>query len=177
MGFGVIALENSRLDTRPFYERLVPLASTRAYPKLPSLRNVFLARISPNDGSAFTEVDTFSLKCDLRQLFSDNRLLCHSIMGTVERDRIAAKVKMSRPYDGGRSMRVWGWIPQETSVYRIPWDRDSVANAIYDHLNTHYALQVWREMDSVRDTAMPTNTDAKLFLRSLLGLRGDGDAV
>ena len=124
------------------------------------------------NGGQFSEQETFNLKYDLRQLFSGqkNSDLRHLIMGTVKGERIAAKVKMSRPYNGGREIRVWGWIPEGANVYKGSWNRNAVADAIYQHLSTNYNLKVWREMNSPRDTATPNNSDAQAFLQSLLGL-------
>ncbi|MEW5920978.1 MAG: hypothetical protein AB1796_08560 [Bacillota bacterium] len=84
------------------------------------------------------------------------------------------KVKISRPYGDGL-MRVWGWVPEEAGVYRDSWNRDKVVATIYNHLNQHYTVQVWREMDSCRDTVMPNTDDAKKFLRSLQALPLHGE--
>lgn len=173
MGFGVVELVNERLDARPLYDWLIATTGGKRYPELPSLQNIFLARIhKPNA----TEQDTFNLKYDLRQLFKIDRDLRHFIMGTVQGERMAAKVKISRPYSGGL-IRVWGWIPEKAGVYTDRWDRDKVVDAIYQHLKAGYTLQVWREMNSTRDTVTPNAGDAKVFLRSLLGLKENGDAT
>lgn len=182
MGFGVIEPVNGRIETRPFYDSLVATAGSETYPTLPSLRNVFLAQIKPKESSpAFTEQTTFNLKYDLRRLFASDQRLRHFIMGTVPMsrgtgERLAAKVKVSRPY-GDSVMRVWGWIPEQADDYTNTWNRHTVVDAIYQHLQKNYSLQVWREMNSPRDTATPSASDAKLFLRSLLGLKEDGDAA
>lgn len=176
MGFGVIEIENGPIDTRPLYEWLAPITGSQQDATLPSLRNIFLARISPKDGGQFREQDTFNLKYDLRQLFANDKVLRHFIMGTVRDQRMAAKVKMSRPYGDGL-MRVWGWIPEEAQEYRATWNRGTVVDAIYQHLNNNYAIQVWREMSSPRDTAMPRNDDAQAFLRDLLAIEEEADAV
>lgn len=176
MGFGVIELESGRIDTRPLYDWLVLVAGNNTYTDLPSLRSIFLARISPKNGAQFSAQDTFNLKYDLRQLFANDKRLRHFIMGTVKDGRVAAKVKMSRPYGDG-PIRVWGWIPEQADIYRGSWDRNAVADAIYNHLKTNYALQIWREMNSTRDTATPSNGDAGVFLRSLLGLKEEQDAA
>lgn len=170
MGFGMIEVENSRINTQPLYDWLIPIAGNHTYTKLPSLQNIFLARISPKNSGNFSEQDTFNLKYDLRQLFSgqQNSDLRHFIMGTVRGKRTAAKVKMSRPYNN--QIRVWGWIPERAKVYRNPWNRDAIVGAIHKHLKTNYTLQVWREMNSPRDTVTPNNGDALAFLRGLLGL-------
>ena len=179
MGFGVVELANHRIDTRPLFEWLKQNTGTNVYSDLPSLQNIFLARIAPKDGRQFSEEDTFNLKYDLRQVFSgtQNKNLRHFIMGTVRGQRIAAKVKISRPYNHGRAMRVWGWIPEKTDVYQNSWDRDSVLDAIYQHLDSAYKLKVWREMNSIRDTVTPKNSDAVAFLQSLLGIEEVSDAA
>jgi len=177
MGFGLVELEDGRVATHPLYDWLVPLAGGEPRLNLPSLQNIFLARISPKNGEQFSGQDTFNLKYDLRQLFASDPSLRHFIiMGTVKDQRIAAKVKMSRPYGNGL-MRVWGWIPEQADVYQNSWDRNAVVDAIHQHLKTNYTLQVWREMSSDRDTATPDNDDAQAFLRSLLGLKEEEDAA
>ena len=97
-------------------------------------------------------------------------------MGTVEGKRIAAKIKMSRPYGNGL-MRVWGWIPEEANEYRGSWNRSRVVDAIYQHLEAKYDLQVWREMNSAWDTVTPDNGDAQDFLRSLLAIEEEDYAA
>jgi len=181
MGFGVIEPANGRMDTGPLFQWLEPITGGNTYPTLPSLQNIFLARISSKDGEPFGEQDTFNLKYDLRRLFADDSLR-HFIMGKVymngprKGERIAAKVKMSRPYGDGL-MRVWGWIPEEADVYRETWDRNAVVDAIYRHLKTNYDLQVWRELNSSRDTDTPNNSSVQAFLRSLLAIEEEGDAA
>lgn len=179
MGFGVIELGSVRINTRPLYDWLVPIAGNHTYTELPSLRNIFLTRISPKNGKQFSEQDTFNLKYDLRQLFANDKRLrhfIHFIMGTVKGERIAAKVKMSRPYGDGL-MRVWGWIPEQADAYQGSWNRDAVVAAIYQHLDINYTLPVWREMNSTRDTATPNNSDAQAFLRHLLAIEEEDNAV
>lgn len=175
LGFGVFELPSGRLDTKPLYEWLVGGARTRTYTRLPSLQNIFLARIRLENA---TVQDTFNLKYDIRQLFSgqQNKSLRHFVMGTTKDQRIAAKVKISRPYNNAL-IRVWGWIPEEARVYEGRWNRDSVVDAIYNHLRTKYSLEVWREMNSSRDTETPNNGDSQGFLRSLLGLEVEDRAT
>lgn len=166
MGFGVVEPVNVHFDTRPLYNWLLGTAGSFTQPKLPSLRNIFLARVQLENA---TDQETFKLKYDLRRLFAHDRNLRHFIMGTSQGGRMAAKVKMSRPYSDG-IMRVWGWVPKEANVYRNGWDREKVVQAIYDHLHNNYTLQVWREMNSLRDTIAPNNSDAVAFLQSLLAI-------
>lgn len=184
MGFGVIGIEGSRINTQPLYDWLIATVgnntSNNTSSDLPSLQNIFLAKIQPKNSSpAFTEQDTFNLKYDLRQLFRPTagkpdslKHLRHFIMGTVENKRMAAKIKISRPYEENKTtvMRVWGWIPEEADVYKNGWGRKEVVDMIYQHLSKHYTLQVWREMNPQRDTVTPNESNAQTFLRSLLNL-------
>lgn len=173
LGFGVFELPSGRLDTKSLYEWLVGGARTRTYTRLPSLQNIFLARIRLEKA---TVQDTFNLKYDIRQLLSgqQNKSLRHFVMGTTKDQRIAAKVKISRPYNNGL-IRVWGWIPEEAGIYKYGWNREKIIDAIYQHLRKNYTLEVWREMDSPRDTVTPNISSARAFLRSILGLREEDD--
>jgi CRISPR-associated protein Cmr1 len=177
MGFGVIEPVNVRIETQTLCDSLINTAGSRSYPNWPSLRNIFLAQIKPEESSQpFAEETTFNLKYDLRRLYASDQKLRHFVMGTVSGERMAAKIKVSRPYNDSL-MRVWGWIPEQPSAYPSGWNRNKVVDAIYQHLKTNYALQVWREMNSTRDTIAPSVSDAQVFLRSLLGLEEDGDAA
>ena len=178
MGFGVIGIVVSGgMDTQPLFDWLKPLVGSSTYADLPSLRNIFLARIAPQNGAQFTEIDTFNLKYDIRRLFANNKHLRHFIMGTVKGQRIAAKVSISRPYNDGQKMCVWGWIPEEANVYSNSWNRDAVVKAIHDHLEANYELKVWREMNSDRDTATPNSNNAVAWLRDLLAIEEEDDAA
>lgn len=165
MGFGVVQVDGERADTMALYVQLAACIGTASYVDLPSLRNLFLARIRLN-GAA--DIETFNLKCNLRRLFT-NRDLRHFIMGTVKDGRIAAKVKMSRPYADGL-IRVWGWIPEGAAVYPHGWNRDRVVDTIYQYLTPNYTLEVWRELNSPRDTVKSHNANALAFLQDLLGV-------
>jgi CRISPR-associated protein Cmr1 len=169
MGFGVTELQNGRIDTRPLYDWLDPVVDSHLYPNLPSLRNIFLARILNKNGEPFKEEDTFNLKYDLRQLFKKDSNLRHFIMGKVKnKERIAAKIKMSRPYNDKREMRVWGWIPEKVDVYQSSGGRNKVLVDIHQHLKANYSLEVWRELNSSRDTVLNSTGDIREFLKSLL---------
>lgn len=173
LGFGVVKTDVGRLDVRPLYKWLTAVKGSSRYPELPSLQNIFLARVQVSNT---TNQEPFNLKYDLRRLFANDEDLRHFIMGTVKGNRMAAKVKMSWPYGNGL-MRVWGWVPEEADVYKNGWNRDKVVDTIYRHLKKNYTLQVWREMNSPRDTVTPDNNDAEAFLRSLLGLEEEGNAT
>lgn len=201
MGFGVIQVEESRIDTQTLYDWLMTTSGSNICSDLPSLQNIFLAQIQPKDANySFEEKDTFNLKYDLRRLFrteedttqqqgqgnkpiskkekeisGDQRKqeekLRHFIMGTVEDDRQVAKIKISRSYKDNKLMRVWGWVPTKAEVYKNSWNREKIVDAIYQHLKAHYTLSAWREMNSERDTVTANQTDVQVFLRSLLQLQ------
>lgn len=177
MGFGVIAPVNGRFDTKPLYDWLTDIAGDKHYQCLPTLQNVFITHVKLNGA---TPQATFDMKYDLCRLFDgvQNTELRHFIMGCIVKGgRMAAKVKMSRLYGEGL-MRIWGWIPKEALVYNDKWSRESVVDAIYKYLQDKCGeLDVWREMNSPRDTIMPNNGDASAFLRSLLKLGDDYDAL
>jgi CRISPR-associated protein Cmr1 len=172
MGFGVIQLINTRVDTRPLFNYLQPAIGRHPYPELPSLQNIFLARISSKDGRPFDKKETFNLKYDLRQVFKNgnNTDLRHFVMGATRPERTAAKVKMSRPYNDGKEIRVWGWIPEELPSNQNFKDRDAVVQRIYQHLKDNYTVKIWREMNSSRDIIDPRNNNSLAFLRTLLKL-------
>ncbi|NJM66641.1 MAG: type III-B CRISPR module RAMP protein Cmr1 [Acaryochloris sp. RU_4_1] len=71
MGFGVIQVEGSRINTQPLCDWLITIPKSESPNEdMPSLQNIFLAKIQPkNPNSLFKEQDTFNLKYDLRQLF------------------------------------------------------------------------------------------------------------
>ncbi len=123
MGLGIMRVID-RHSTQPLLAHLKQLVAKHEhykdrknyheYDELPSLHNMFFARVKVDRTSA-TESDTFDLKYDIRgmfrQAFKDVDLR-HTIMGSVHRgDRQGAKVMMSYPYDNG-TIRIWGWIPK-----------------------------------------------------------------
>lgn len=169
MGFGVIEPIDDRWDTGPLYKWLVATADNQEYCEWPSLRNVFFTQIKMQN---VREVDTFNLKYDLRQLFSANQDVRHFIMGTTAGDnKMAAKVKISRPYGDGQ-IRIWGWIPEKAGCYDNEWNREKIVEVIHNHLIHEYDLETWREFNSPRDTATVNITDPREFLQSLLGIEG-----
>ena len=168
MGFGVISPMDDRYDTKQLYNWLIKIAGSEQYRSLPTLRNIFIAHVKVNGSEA---QDMFNMKYDLRWLFEGEQKtkLRHFIMGTIAREgKEAAKIKMSRPY-GERLMRIWGWIPEESRIYKGTWSRESVVDTIYKYLQDKCSeVHVWREMNSSRDTMMPNNGDVSAFLGSLL---------
>lgn len=173
MGFGVIKIECAGIiDTQPLYDWLILTNGSESDRKLPSLQNIFLAKIHSKD-SNFDERSTFDLKYDLRQLFRSDKNIRHFIMGTVKGDVIAAKVKISRPYkdeNGNIVIRVWGYIPQQADIYNTIWNRETVVEKIHEHLKNNHNLTLWREINSGRDFETGKMIDEKAFLQSLLKL-------
>jgi CRISPR-associated protein Cmr1 len=194
MGFGVIEVGDTCITMQPLYDWLITIAGNKTYPDLPSLQNIFLAQITyKSSNPSFKEEDTFNLKYDLRQLFradqnanenkdengksrpkkkgDGDKNLRHFIMGTVEDERIAAKIKISRAYEDGKLMRVWGWVPDKADVYKNGWSREKIVDAIYQHLAAHYMFDDWREMNSTRDTVKKNESNAQALLFSLFKLQ------
>lgn len=159
LGFGVIELQNGRFETKPLYNWLDSITTgCFTYHDLPSLRNLFFARIQLKNAT-------------VQEVFAEDKYLRHFIMGvTGKEQRMASKVKISRPYGDGL-IRIWGWIPETAREYRGDWDREKVVNKIYNYVTEKYSLLVWREVNSPRDTIEPGNSDVKRFLKSLLGVQ------
>lgn len=176
MGFGVVRPAGQPADTGPLYRHLKSLAgnfssSNSAYDRLPSLQNMFFARIKVKNNS---DKETFEIKCNLRRLFDKDTDLQNFVMGTVKRGRMAAKIKMSRPYEGN-IIRLWGWIPSKININGKTWDREDIMKKIHGHMLNNYKLLVWRELGSLRDTVL-RSSDPVEFLKSLLAVKeGEND--
>jgi len=170
VGFGVVKPYTPE-SMQPFLDNCKKLTGKQTYLSLPSVRNLFLARIQV----ATNQVqETLNLLYDLRRCFASNRGLRHFVMGTVRGQRLASKLKVSRPYDqdGKKVIRVWGWIPEDIN---FGTSKDDVLKTLHYHMQTHYTLEVWREFNSgvdssgtVRDSTGTVYTDAYKFLCSLL---------
>lgn len=171
MGFGVIEPKKERFNTDPLYKYLTSISGDKSYLDLPSLKNIFLARIEIPDA---TDVTTFDLKYELRQLFRENENIKHFIMGTIKKNQaVKSKVKISRPYNNGM-IRIWGWIPEnpkKNDIYNNEWNREKILESIYKDLSSKYTLKVWREFNSARDSEK--SSDEKVFLQSLLSDQGE----
>jgi len=160
MGFGVTSLVRGRLNANPFnYLRLTCCGSSN---NLPSLQNMFFAQIEKEN---ITDQETFNIKYDLRRLFAGNQDVRHFVMGTVQEERIAAKIHVSRPYANGL-IRVWGWVPVDANVWNDKWNRDGVLTQIKNHLESNYALKTWREFNNDRDINQQYS-DVRAYLHSL----------
>jgi CRISPR-associated protein Cmr1 len=160
MGFGVAELISEPLTANPFSS--LQLSEGHANQNLPSLQNMFFARIQQTNA---TEVDIFNLKYDLRQLFAKDKDVRHFVMGTVQGDRMAAKVHISRPYANG-VIRVWGWVPKDARVWNHNWNRNEVLDRIKQHLESKYNSITWREFNNSRDNKQQ-HGDVQAFLDSL----------
>jgi len=71
MGFGVIKIEDDYIPMQPLYEWLISTALNKPDQQLPSLQNIFIAKIQPKN-SSFDEKSIFNLKYDIRNLFRTN---------------------------------------------------------------------------------------------------------
>ncbi|MBP6472230.1 MAG: type III-B CRISPR module RAMP protein Cmr1 [Chloroflexi bacterium] len=160
MGFGVMEMTSERLGNNPFSS--LRLTGNGSASNLPSLKNMFFARIKVENG---IDQETFNLKYDLRRLFAHDKNVRHFVMGTVQGDRMGSKIFMSRPY-ADNLIRVWGWIPEQASAWNSTWNRQKALTALNAHLKSKYTLKTWREFDSPRDTSQQ-HTDVQAFLNSL----------
>jgi len=160
MGFGITELTSERLHANPF--ATLRLTDADIAKNLPSLQNMFFAQIKTEN---VKDEETFNLKYDLRRLFANDKEVRHFVMGTVQKERNAAKIFMSRPYNDGL-IRIWGWIPEQANVWNQAWNRQTVLNQIKKHLSEHYSLNTWREFNALRDTEKQY-TDIQPFLNSL----------
>lgn len=146
MGLGVVQVkERQGKGMQPLLSHLKQLVEKRKdnkgtetlsdYDELPSLQNMFFARVKVTSAS---EANTFDLKYDLRSMFREvfkDVELRHTIMGAVHRgDRRGAKIMMSYPYDNG-TIRLWGWIPTLQGTYP---SRNEILNEIYSLLEDLY---------------------------------------
>lgn len=172
MGLGVIDIadiippQKAQHLTTYLVNHLTPTPESNVFP---SLQNMFFASMS---AERFAPNETFNLKYDLRRLFKNNPDLRHFVMGTVKNERQAAKIMITHPYNGNTSLRIWGWIPEETSKFGM--SREQVIELIYSHLRTKYSISNWREFNSLRDTTKQQCTNRQEFLESFM--RGSDNA-
>jgi len=144
MGLGVVRVIDHQ-SKQPLLDHLKQLVAKHEhhedrknyheYDELPSLHNMFFARVKVTSA---TESDTFDLKYDIRgmfrQAFKDVDLR-HTIMGSVHRgDRRGAKIMMSYPYDNG-TIRIWGWIPKSAGSHS---SQGEILDKIYGLLEEIY---------------------------------------
>lgn len=167
-GFGIVRYLGERIDVVPLLNWLNKHIGQNSYPSLPSLQNIFLARITVPPRSNYEK--TFEVKHFLRGLFRERAELRHFVMGTIHEKRIAAKIKLSLPYqiEDQCMIRLWGWIPEDDKVYGVEWSREKVVSQIHRYLKTLDKNLIWREMNSPRDTTSVRFATADDFLRSLL---------
>ena len=163
MGFGVIALANGHIDTRPLYRHLMKIKGSNNDTGLPSLKNIFFTKIRQKNGNRFEEQDSFILKYRLRQLFAEKSIR-HFIMGTVYHEKMAAKINMSRPYNNDKIIKIWGWIPELDN-------RIEIRDTVYNYLLANYNLNKkdWKEFNLPSHTSDPADIDP--FLRELLCIK------
>lgn len=166
MGFGVVEPVEERLSTRPLYEWLqANVVGKQRQTSLPSLSETFFARMRVPTAK---EEATFNIKHDIRSKFSKDKRVRHFIMGkSFKKHNIGSKIHISRPYHDGL-IRAWGWIPEQADEYQRNWDRESVTSYIYSAMSNSNDIELWREMNSPRDTEHKDLSDVDGFIRSLL---------
>jgi CRISPR-associated protein Cmr1 len=162
MGFGIINVV-PRQNTQYLLNHLQTLDGVKTSTDMPSLQNIFFAHLSSTN---LPSNETFNLKYDIRRLFAANANLRHFIMGTVQGERLGAKIMMSYPFVKDTTIRIWGWIPEEVTNFKTT--REQVIKQVYSHLVAKYHIDYWREFDSDRDTTGRKYTDPQEFLNNLL---------
>lgn len=177
IGFGVIApTGDHRVDPTPLCEALPKNGTdSRGPAQRPALDNMFFAAVQPLPETV-TEYGTPRLKRELRSLLRlepdtpASQTRRHFVFGFLEMNpggrRMASKVGVSLPYGEANTMRVVGWLPHGAREYGEQ-NRDDIRDLIFEHLNTNYRLEYWRESNP------PTgkNEGGLAFARSLLGCR------
>jgi CRISPR-associated protein Cmr1 len=156
MGFGVVKITGSETNGAALSEFLTKHKGSRGGQGLPALHQMFFARVARRQpGTLLTAEHAFSLKYDIRRLFSGDTPLRHDIMGWVEPHsdkRIGAKISVSRPYHGSSSLRLWGWVP-DLSLQGQERNRErDVLQKIFSYFSSGpFRLESWREWNSARD--------------------------
>jgi len=155
MGLGVVQVVN-RLSTQPLIDYLKKIMleyeaqhdpNKNIDGELPSLQNMFFARVDAGSSSVST---TFDLKYDLRgmlrETFKDDHMR-HAIMGFVRGgNRDGSKIMMSYPYNG-ETIRMWGWIPKSACTNL---SRNEILDEIYYLLVDTYGdehIDFWLDFD------------------------------
>lgn len=164
-GFGYFEHMDSCFDAQPLYDHLMITTGSQPYDNSPSIQNMFFARIQLKQDKGEAQSN---IKSELKNLLSSREQVDY-IFGAKGSKQIPAKIKISRPYDNG-IVRIWGWIPEKAASVKN-WDRNTVLNAVHNHLKEYYELEIWREFNSERDTESKNNDDIRQYLGSLLGVR------
>jgi hypothetical protein len=164
LGCGVVENVDAKID--PLIQWAKSLPPGRPNPNLPSLKQMFFARVSTNNPKPeeTTFAKKFALRGKLRRpSFTDEER--YFLMGRVKSgDRVGSKVHFSIPYkaaDGNWEYRCWGWVPEGDPIK----DR----NRLLDEIKATLAPFSWREYNSTRDKAHQHLVDYAAFLQSFGG--------
>lgn len=174
MGFGIVKPE-SRLDTRPLYDYLMRIPKQKTDPQFASFRNMFFVNINEGEQNSFTEKTTFEIKHKLRRTIEkQDRSTVRFIMGSIKPEKIASKIYMSRPFDdrGASTIRLWGWLPDNSGSAGHSFNRNDTRNLIYRYLQDKYNVKPedWLEIDHPDGLQ---KRGREQFLKTLLGLEED----
>ncbi|ASQ90549.1 type III-B CRISPR module RAMP protein Cmr1 [Prosthecochloris sp. GSB1] len=153
MGFGIVKPER-HLDTRPLYDYLMRIDECTYNRQLPSLGNMFFARITSKEKKNFAAETTFVLKHALRKTIevqekktaephtmNPDTPLSRFVMGAITPEKSAAKIYLSRPFEkeGTNTIRLWGWLPGESGHFSSRLSREGLLDLIYQHLRNNYS--------------------------------------
>jgi len=172
MGFGIVKPKD-HLDTRPLYNYLTTIQKHSVPQQLPTLNNMFFVRITAHEKNRFSDKTTFEIKHELRKTIEDkDGKIARFIMGAIKPEKSASKISLSRPFDDGNTstIRIWGWIPEQSGNYGSSWNRQHIRNVIYEHLQQNYQVTSadWIELDH------PDHEQKNLpdkFLKTLLSIK------
>lgn len=174
MGFGIVKPVHP-LDTRPLYNYLTTIREHSAPQQLASLSNMFFVRITSHEKNMFSDKTTFEIKHELRKTIEEkDGKIARFIMGAIKPEKSASKISLSRPYDDRKTstIRLWGWIPEQSEHYSSLWNRIHIRNLIYQHMQQNYQVKSadWIEFDHP-DYEKKSLQDQ--FLKTLLGIEED----
>ena len=134
----------------------------------PDLREMFFAEVSLRE--LWKPVDFANFKYDLRAVFRQGKAtrgLRRFLLGTVKDDpNQASKIKMALLPDR-RTLRVWGWAPEDLREAAGRMNRATVMGLIHRQVRQAGPISCWREFDSARDT-VSRFTGPEAYLRSLM---------
>ncbi len=123
---------------------------------------MFFVQLKPQDQSRFDPEASFTLKHELRKKYRRKKkklncskkpddTLSHFIMGTIKPEKLASKIFISRPFDKDKisTIRLWGWLPKQSSRYDSSWNRQSIRQLIYQHIEQNYYIERMTGLNSI----------------------------
>jgi len=185
MGFGIVKPKpEHHLDTRPLYDYLMRIDECTYNRQLPSLGNMFFARITSKEKKNFAAETTFVLKHALRKTIevqekktaephtmNPDTPLSRFVMGAITPEKSAAKIYLSSPFEkeGTNTIRLWGWLPGESGHFSSRLSREGLLDLIYQHLRNNYSASPddWIELKH-SDAHQPDRQ--RRFLKLLLDI-------